>query len=216
MTTIEKPATSLTVEGPLQTEFRPAVDPGCLDVLFRDARTHNVWRNRGVSDELLEEVYDLARMGPTSANSSPMRVVFLKSEEAKARLLPALAPMNVEKSRTAPVVAIIAYDMEFYENLPKLMPHADFRSYFVGNDSLIQETAFRNSSLQGAYLILAARALGLDCGPMSGFDAAKVDAEFFPDGKWKVNFICNIGYGDHTKLFPRSPRLEFDEACQIL
>ncbi len=187
-----------------------------LDLLFRQARTHSAWHPIGVSVNLLREVYDLARFGPTSANSSPARFVFLTSEEAKARLLPALAPTNVEKSRTAPVVAIIASDLEFYEKLSKLMPHADVRSWFVGNEELIQETAFRNSTLQGAYFMLAARALGLDCGPMSGFDADKVNAEFFPDGKWKVNFICNLGYGNLTKLFPRSPRLDFDEACVVL
>ena len=187
-----------------------------LDRLFRHARTHNFWHPRGVSDELLHEIYDLAKFGPTSANSSPMRIVFLKSEEAKERLRPALAPLNVEKSMAAPVVAIIAYDTEFYEQLPKLFPHADARAWFVGNESLVQETAFRNSSLQGAYLMLAARALGLDCGPMSGFDKDTLNAEFFPDGKWKVNFICNLGYGDSTKLFPRNPRLDFDEANVIL
>ncbi len=166
--------------------------------------------------ETLREVYDLARMGPTSANSTPARFVFLESEAAKARLLPALAPLNVEKTKAAPVTVIVAWDTEFYEKLPQLFPHADMRSYFVGNPSLIDETAFRNSSLQGGYFILAARAIGLDCGPMSGFDKAKVNAEFFPDGKWKVNFLCNLGYGDPSKLFPRSPRLEFDEACRVL
>ena len=197
-------------------ESAGSVSEVCLDRLFREARTHSEWHPRGVSDELLREVYDLAKFGPTSANSSPMRIVFLKSQEAKERLQPALAPLNVEKAMTAPVVAIIAYDTEFYEQLPKLFPHTDARSWFIGNDGLIQDTAFRNSSLQGAYFILAARALGLDAGPMSGFDPEKVNAEFFPDGKWKVNFICNLGYGDSTKLFPRSPRLDFDEANVIL
>jgi 3-hydroxypropanoate dehydrogenase len=201
---------------PLVETKEDRVCEAALDALFRQARTHSVWHPRGVSADTLREIYDLAKFGPTSANASPARFVFLKSDEAKARLLPALAPVNVEKSRTAPVVAIIAYDLEFYEQLPKLMPHADMRSWFVGNDALIQETAFRNSTLQGAYFMLAARALGLDCGPMSGFDADKVNAEFFPDGKWKVNFVCNLGYGDHTKLFPRSPRLDFDEACVVL
>ena len=146
---------------------------------------------------------------PTSANSSPARFVFITTAEAKNRLLPALAPGNVEKTRSAPVTAIIAYDTEFHENLPKLFPQADMRSYFAGNPALIEETAFRNSSLQGAYFILAARALGLDCGPMSGFDAAKVNAEFFPDGKWKANFLCNLGYGDHSKLYPAQPASGF-------
>jgi 3-hydroxypropanoate dehydrogenase len=187
-----------------------------LDRLFRQARTHSAWQPRDVPEEILREAYDLARYGPTSANSSPLRIVFLRSAEAKARLLPAVAAGNVEKTRTAPVVAVMAYDLEFHEHLPKLMPHVDARSWFAGNQALIEETAFRNSSLQGAYFILAARALGLDCGPMSGFDAGKVNAEFFPDGKWKVNFLCNLGYGEPAKLFPRGPRLDFDEACRVL
>lgn len=187
-----------------------------LNQLFRQARTHNAWRPKRVPVEALREAYELARWGPTSANSSPARFVFLESEAAKARLLPALAPLNVEKTKAAPVTAIVAWDTEFHEKLPKLFPHADMRSFFVGKPALIEETAFRNSSLQGAYFMLAARAVGLDCGPMSGFDAAKVNAEFFADGKWKVNFICNLGYGDHSKLFPRSPRLDFDEACRVL
>jgi nitroreductase len=155
-------------------------------------------------------------MGPTSANSSPARFVFLTTAEAKNRLLSTLAPLNVEKTRSAPVNVIIAWDTEFHENLPKLFPQSNMRSYFAGNQALIDETALRNSSLQGAYFILAARALGLDCGPMSGFDADKVNAEFFPDGKWRVNFLCNLGYGDHSKLFPRNPRLSFDEAALVL
>jgi 3-hydroxypropanoate dehydrogenase len=187
-----------------------------LDQLFREARTHSAWLPTRVSVETLREVYELARMGPTSANSSPARFVFLETSAAKSRLLPALAPLNVEKTKAAPVTAIVAWDTEFYERLPELFPHADMRSHFAGNKALIDETAFRNSSLQGAYFILAARAAGLDCGPMSGFDAAKVNAEFFPDGKWKVNFLCNLGYGDRSKLFPRNPRLEFDEACRVL
>jgi 3-hydroxypropanoate dehydrogenase len=142
--------------------------------------------------------------------------VFLQSEAAKARLLPALAPLNVEKTKAARVTVIVAWDTEFYEKLPQLFPHADMRSYFVGNQLLIDETAFRNSTLQGGSFILAARAVGLDCGPMSGFDPAKVNAEFFHDGKWKANFLCNLGYGDPSKLFPRNPRLEFDEACRVL
>jgi 3-hydroxypropanoate dehydrogenase len=165
---------------------------------------------------MLREAYELARMGPTSANSNPARFVFLESEAAKARLLPALAPLNVEKTKAAPVTVIVAWDTEFYEKLPQLFPHADMRSHFVGKQAVIDETAFRNGSLQGAYFILAARALGLDCGPMSGFDAAKVNAEFFPDGKWKANFLCNLGYGDKSKLYPRNPRLEFEEACRVL
>jgi 3-hydroxypropanoate dehydrogenase len=187
-----------------------------LDQLFRKARTHSAWLPTRVSVETLREVYELARMGPTSANSSPGRFVFLESAAAKARLLPALSPTNVEKTKAAPVTAIVAWDSEFYKELPNLFPHADMRSYFVGNQALIDETAFRNSSLQGAYFIIAARAVGLDCGPMSGFDAGKVNAEFFPDGKWKANFLCNLGYGDRSKLFPRNPRLEFEEACRVL
>jgi len=187
-----------------------------LDQLFRQARTHTAWLPKRVPIETLREVYELARMGPTSANSSPARFVFLESEAAKARLLPALAPLNVEKTKAAPVTVIVAWDNEFYEKLPQLFPHANMRSYFVGNQPLIDESALRNSSLQGGYFILAARSLGLDCGPMSGFDAAKVNAEFFPDGKWKANFLCNLGYGDHSKLHPRNPRLEFEEACRLL
>ena len=187
-----------------------------LDQLFHQARTHTAWLAKPVPVELLRQAYELARMAPTSANGSPARFVFLTTEAAKNRLLPALAPLNLEKTRSAPVTAIVAWDTEFYEHLPRLFPHADMRSYFVGNQPLIDETAFRNGSLQGAYFILAARAVGLDCGPMSGFDAAKVNAEFFPDGKWKANFLINLGYGDHGKLYPRSPRLEFDEACRVL
>jgi 3-hydroxypropanoate dehydrogenase len=141
---------------------------------------------------------------------------FSKAKLQKARLLPALASPNVEKTRTAAVTVIAAWDTEFYERLPQLFPHADMRAYFVGNQPLIDETAFRNGTLQGDYFILAARAVGLDCGPMSGFDPAKVNAEFFPDGKWKANFVCNLGYGDRSKLFPRNPRLEFDEECRVL
>lgn len=187
-----------------------------LDQLFREARTHTAWLPKAVPVELLKDIYELAKMGPTSANGSPARFVFLTSVEAKNRLLPTLAPLNVEKTRSAPVNVIVAWDAEFHEKLPKLFPQSDMRSYFVGNQALIDETAFRNSSLQGAYFIIAARAVGLDCGPMSGFDAAKVNAEFFPDGKWKVNFLCNLGYGDHSKLFPRNPRLSFDEAALVL
>jgi len=187
-----------------------------LDQMFREARTHWVWRPEPVPIELLKEAYSLAALGPTSANSSPARFVFITTPEAKARLLPALAPGNVEKTKTAPVTVIIAYDIEFHERLPHLFPARDMRSIFAGNAALIQETAFRNGTLQGGYFVLAARALGLDCGPMSGFDQQKVNAEFFPDGKWKANFLCNVGYGDPSKLFPRSPRLKFEEACRVL
>lgn len=187
-----------------------------LDTLFRTARTHNGWQDKPVSDELLRQVYDLMKWAPTSANSSPARILFIKSESAKKRLLPALIEGNVEKTRTAPVTAIIAQDHEFYEKLPQLFPHTDARSWFVGNQALIDTTAFRNATLQGAYLIIAARALGLDAGPMSGFDNAKVDQEFFAGTKIKSNFLINLGYGDPSKLFPRSPRLSFDEAAKIL
>jgi 3-hydroxypropanoate dehydrogenase len=195
---------------------KPSISEEALNQLFRGARTHSVWRSEPVPAELLREIYDLARLGPTSANSSPGRFLYLTTPEAKERLKPALMPLNVEKTMTAPVIVVIAWDTEFHEKLPKLFPHADMRSYFVGNQPLINETAFRNSSLQAAYFILAARALGLDCGPMSGFDADKVNAEFFMDGMWKVNLICNLGYGDAGKLFPRNPRLEFEEAAVIL
>jgi 3-hydroxypropanoate dehydrogenase len=187
-----------------------------LDLLFRNARTHSVWQVKDVLPALLRETYELARMGPTSINCSPARFLFLTTESAKARLLPALSPGNVEKTRTAPVTTIIAYDMEFYEKLPQLAPHTDARSWFAGNPAMIAETAFRNGTLQAAYFILAARALGLDCGPMSGFDQGKVNAEFFPDGKWKANFLCNLGYGDRSKLHARLPRFEFEEACVVL
>ena len=192
------------------------ISDSALNQLFREARTHTAWLPKAVPLQVLREVYELAKMGPTSANATPGRFVFLTTEEGKNRLLPALAPGNVEKTRSAPVTSVIAWDTEFYELLPRLFPQAKMRDYFVGNQALIEETGLRNASLQGAYFILAARALGLDCGPMSGFDAAKVNAEFFGDGKWKVNFLCNLGYGDHSKLFPRNPRLDFEEACLVL
>jgi 3-hydroxypropanoate dehydrogenase len=192
------------------------LDESGKDLLFRNARTHNGWLDKPVGDATLHALYDLMKMAPTSANCSPARILFLKSAEAKARLKPFLGPKNVDKTMAAPVTALIGYDTEFYDKLPKLFPQADARSWFKGNDALIETTAFRNSSLQGAYLILAARAVGLDCGPMSGFDNAKADAEFFPGGKVKSNFLCNLGYGDTAKLFPRNPRLEFEEACTIL
>jgi 3-hydroxypropanoate dehydrogenase len=187
-----------------------------LDQLFREARTQNGWRPEPVSIELLKEVYAVACLGPTSANSSPARFVFITTPEAKARLRPALSPGNLDKTMAAPVTVIVAWDTEFYEKLLQLFPARDMRSVFAGKPALIHETAFRNSTLQGAYFMLAARALGLDCGPMSGFDQEKVNAEFFPNGKWKANFLCNLGYGDPSKLFPRNPRLSFEEACQVL
>ena len=196
--------------------IKTAISKEALDQLFRDARTHSTWLSEPVPVELLRKVFELARLGPTSANASPGRFVFLITADAKARLKPALAPGNVDKTMAAPATVIVAWDTEFHENLPKLFPQADMRSYFVGNQVLIDETAFRNSSLQAAYFILAARALGLDCGPMSGFDADKLNAEFFPDGKWKVNLLCNLGYGDPSNLYPRNPRLKFEEAAVIL
>ena len=186
-----------------------------IQQLFTDARTHHAWQDRDVADGLLREIYDLAKWGPTSANSLPMRIVFLKSKSAKEKLMPALAGSNVEQVRAAPVTAIVAYDQKFYDQLPTLFPAFDARSLFASNPSLSEQTAFRNSSLQGAYFILAARALGLDTGPMSGFDNAKVDQAFFENSSWKSNFLCNIGYGDAAKLHPRGPRLRFDQACII-
>ncbi len=203
-------------EPPSLAAIKTPISEEAIDQLFREARTHSAWLSEPVPVELVREAYELARLGPTSANGSPARFVFLTTPGAKARLKPALAPGNVDKTIAAPVTVIIAWDTEFHEKLPKLFPHADMRSYFVGNKPLIDETAFRNSSLQAAYFILAARSLGLDCGPMSGFNADKLNAEFFPDGKWKVNLLCNLGYGDPSKLFPRNPRLNFDEASVIL
>ncbi len=195
---------------------KPPISQEALDKLFHEARTHSMWLPEPVPVELLRKAYELARLGPTSANASPARFVFLTTPDAKALLKPVLAPGNVDKTMAAPVTVIIAWDTEFHEHLPRLFPHADVRSYFVGNKPLIEENALRNSSLQAAYFILAARALGLDCGPMSGFDADKLNAAFFPDGKWKVNLLCNLGYGDPSKLHPRNPRLNFEEASVIL
>ena len=186
-----------------------------LDLIFRKARTHNGWLDKPVADDTLRALYDLLKWGPTSANCSPARFVFVRSHEGKERLRPALSAGNLDKTMAAPVTAIVGYDLSFHERLPQLFPHADARSWFAGKDELIRTTAFRNGSLQGAYLIIAARALGLDCGPMSGFDNAKVDAEFFPSSSVKSNFLCNLGYGDPAKLFDRSPRLAFDEACRL-
>ena len=187
-----------------------------LDTVFRLARSFNAWQDKPVNDDLLKQLYDLTKMGPTSANSSPGRFVFIKSTEAKEKLKACLDEGNIEKSMTAPVVVIVGMHMEFYEQLSKLFPHTDARAWFAGNDDKIYETAFRNSTLQGAYLMLAARSLGLDCGPMSGFDNAKLDAAFFPDGMVKSNFICAIGYGDDAGLYPRGPRLDFNEAAEIV
>ena len=193
-----------------------ALTDEAFDILFRQARSHNAWQDKPVSDEVLKQLYELLKMGPTSANSCPGRFVFIKSAEAKEKLKACLDEGNVKKSMTAPVVAVIGMDLEFYEQLPKLFPHTDARAWFVGKPEKIQQTAFRNSSLQGAYLIMAARSLGLDCGPMSGFDSTKLDATFFPDGMVKSNFICALGYGDPAGLYPRGPRLDFEEAAEIV
>jgi 3-hydroxypropanoate dehydrogenase len=188
-----------------------------LDLIFRKARTHNVWLDRPVDDALLRQVYDLARMGPTSANMCPMRIVFVRSREAKEKLKPALHAGNVDKTMKAPVTAVIGMEVHFYEQLPKLFPHVDARAWFKDlPENVLEYTALRNSSLQGAYFMLAARSLGLDCGPMSGFDNAKVDQAFFAGTTVKSNFLCNLGYGDASKLYPRSPRLSFEEACKVI
>jgi 3-hydroxypropanoate dehydrogenase len=187
------------------------------DLIFRSARTHNAWLDQPVDDALLRQVHDLAKFGPTSANICPLRIVFVKSREAKERLKPALDAGNVTKTMTAPVTAILGMDIHFYDKLPQLFPHVDARAWFKdlpGN--VLEYVALRNSSLQGAYFMLAARALGLDCGPMSGFDNATVDAEFFAGTTIKSNFLCSLGHGDASKLFPRSPRLTFEEACLVI
>ena len=195
------------------------LDDAALDVIFREARTFSAWLHRPVEDDLLRRVYDLAKLGPTSANTCPMRVVFVKSTEAKERLKPALMAGNVDKTMAAPVCAIVANDTRFHEYIPTLFPpNPGFAQMFTtpGREEFTRTHILRNGSLQGAYLILAARALGLDTGPMSGFDNAKVDAEFFPDGRFQSNFLVNLGYGDPSKLHPRLTRLGFEEACKIV
>jgi 3-hydroxypropanoate dehydrogenase len=207
------------------------IDDAALGTLFREARTHSKWQPKAVSDDTLRDLYELLKWGPTSANSSPARFAFLRSPEAKERLRAALAPLNVAKTMSAPVTEIVAYDLKFYEQLPRLFPqNPGITKLFESNPEMVETTAKRNSSLQGAYLIMAARALGLDCGPMSGFDPAKVDEEFFaagkpcfgcdqeffPEGHVKTNFLCNLGYGDPGSLHPRLPRLPFNEACSML
>ena len=193
-----------------------AIDSASLAQILTEARTHNGFLDKPVSDELLVKAIELAKMGPTSANQSPMRVLFLRSREAKERLRPALSPGNLDKTMSAPVVAITAFDEHFYEHLPFLFPHADAKSWFSGNPAFAARAAFQNGTLQVAYLIIALRAVGLDTGPMTGFDNAKVDAEFFPEGNVKSNVLINIGYGDTEKLFPRSPRFSFDQIVKIL
>ncbi len=196
--------------------IKPVLSDKALDQLFRNARSFNGWLDDDVGDIQLQGIVDLMKMAPTSANCQPVRLLFLKSDEAKTRLKPHLIESNVEKVMSAPAVVVIGHDLEFYENLPKWFPHTDARSWFVGNDALIETTAFRNGTLQGAYLMLAARALGLDCGPMSGFDNEAVDKEFFAESTVKSNFICGLGYGDPKSIFDRSPRPTFDDLAKIL
>ncbi|MCI0680521.1 MAG: malonic semialdehyde reductase [Gemmataceae bacterium] len=194
-----------------------AASDEALDLIFRTARTHSAWLDKPVDEALLRRVHDLARMGPTSANMCPMRVIFVKSPAAKEKLKPALDAGNVDKTMKAPVTAIIGMDIRFYEKLPQLFPHADAKAWFKDlPEPVLEYIALRNGSLQGAYFMLAARSLGLDCGPMSGFDNAKVDAAFFAGTTVKSNFLCNLGYGDPGKLHPRSPRLTFEEACTVV
>ncbi|HBT15283.1 MAG TPA: malonic semialdehyde reductase [Erwinia persicina] len=192
-----------------------ALNTFALDTLFTQARTYNGWQDRTVTDMQLQEIYDLVRMAPTSANCSPARFFFVRSAEAKARLKPTLSSGNLEKTMTAPVTAIVAWDPQFYDRLPELFPHADARAWFTSSPALAEETAFRNSSMQAAYLIAACRALGLDTGPLSGFDRSAVDAAFFAGLGWKSNLLVNIGYGDRTKVYTRLPRLNFSTACVI-
>ncbi len=193
------------------------LDDEALDTIFRKARSYNAWQDRPVDDETLHQLYDLLKWGPTSANCSPARFLFLKSPEAKERLRPHLMSGNVEKAMRAPVVAIIGHDTRFYERIPELFPHQpEAKEWFTDDPRIAHETAFRNATLQGAYLMIAARALGLDCGPMSGFDQEGVDRTFFPDGRVKSNFLCCLGHGSRAGLFERLPRLPFDDACRIL
>ena len=207
MTTLDVAAAGAAAPDPIKDS---------AEALFEGARTHNVWLDLDVPEAVLRAIYERLRWAPTSANSNPGRFVFLRSPAAKARLKPFLAPMNVDKTMGAPVCVIVAEDTRFYENLPTLFPARDMRSLFAAAPEAAADTATRNAILQGGYLILAARSLGLDCGPMSGFNRAGVDQEFFPDGRWKSNFLINLGHGDPAALWPRNPRLEFEEACQVL
>ena len=192
------------------------LDKDTLDTLFTEARSHNGWLNQDILDTQINQIYELMKFSPTAANTCPARITFVQSNQAKERLKPHLDEGNIEKAMTAPAVAIIAYDTEFYEKLDKLFPHTDAKSWYVGKPEKIKSVGEMNATLQGAYFMLAARAVGLDCGPMGGFNAETLNAEFFPDGKTKTIFICGIGHGDTTKIFPRSPRLSFDEACEII
>ena len=193
-----------------------SLDSAALDLLFENARTHNVWQDRTVSEIVLRRLFDLMKMAPTSMNISPARIIFVKTEQGKEKLKPALVSGNVEKTMTAPVCAIIGHDLDCWKQLPKLFPYKDMTSLFSNNPDFVLSTAFRNCSMQGAYLIMAARALGLDCGPMSGFDNDLVDKEFFPGTAVKSNFLCNIGYGLKEKLSDRAPRFNFEDVCQII
>lgn len=194
-----------------------AFDVKNKNLIFQEARTHNDWLDKDISNDILMEIYDLMKWGPTSANCSPTRIIFVKSKASKDRLLPFVIESNLEKTKSAPVTAIIGYDINFHDHLPKLFPHnPDAQNWFNHSIDIAEETAFRNGSMQGAYFIIAARALGLDCGPMSGFDKEGVDNEFFRDTNIKSNFLCNLGYGDKTKLFERSPRFKFNEICEII
>ncbi len=202
-----------------QASAATAISEDALNALFREARTHNGWAGQGVDDEQLRRLYDLMKWGPTSMNCSPARIIFLRSDAARERLKPHLSPGNVEKTMSAPVTAIIGTDYKFYEYLPRLFPHSPTaKSVFsdAADSRHAELTAFRNATLQGGYFIVAARAIGLDCGPMSGFDAEAVDREFWSGTSVRTNFICNLGHGDHSKLFGRLPRLEFDEVCRVV
>jgi len=190
-----------------------SLDRSALAQLFTDARSHNGWLDKAVPDSLLEELYDLTKMGPTSANCSPARFVFIRTKQGKELLKPCLSSGNLEKTMAAPVTVIVAYDSRFYDSLPFLFPHADARSWFTGSPEMIHETAFRNSSMQAAYFIFAARSLGLDTGPMSGFDPKALDTAFFSDSHWKSNLLINLGYGDSSKVFDRLPRLPYSKTC---
>ena len=192
------------------------IPDACLDQVFREARSRSAWLDKDIPDALLHELVDLVKLGPTSGNCSPARIVFVKSDAAKEKLKPYLSDGNREKTMKAPVCAIIGYNLEFYEHLPMLFPHTDAKSWFEGKPQKIADTAFRNGTLQGAYLIMAARALGLDCGPMSGFDNEGVDRAFFAGAQVKSNFLCNLGYGSNPALRPRSPRFDFDQMALIL
>ena len=200
----------------MNRQVKPRISDDALDLLLRQARSFSDYRPEPVSDETLRALYDLVKWRPTTANSQPQRILFIRGQEAKERLKPALSSSNVKKTMSAPVVALLAYDMRFFEHLPRMYANPQARSWYETTPEAIRTTALRNASLQGAYLIIAARALGLDCGPMSGFNNDKVDAEFFPDGRFKSNFLCCLGHGDASTLGPREDRFTFDEVCKII